>query len=129
MTKEHIFAAFAHNIACVDGSLAEEEVKRIYMWASANNLEISAVTEALKKECIHPSNLKELADQMSDEDKDFAFFAAKRISMADGKIGTKELKKIHSFCELFGWGSQYATIEYIELLQANPSLLVEGVDF
>jgi tellurite resistance protein len=129
MTKEQIFAAFANDIAGADGALAREEGERIGVIASANKLDITAVIEAMKKEFVQPSSLKEIAKQMTDDDKDLVFFAAKRISIADGKIATKELKKMHFYCKLFGWGAQYVTLEYFNLLQETPSLKVEGVDF
>ena len=129
MTKEQIFAAFAYDMACADGSLSKEEANRIGLLASANNLDVSAVVEAIKKEIEQPSNLKEVVSLMTDDDKDLVFFAAKRISMADGKIASNEVKKLHHYCKLFGWGAQYVTIEYFKLLKENPSLSVEGVDF
>ena len=129
MTKEQIFGAFAHNIACADGNLDSSEIKRIISVASANELDVDAVVEACKKECENRSDLTEVVKQMTEEDKDLAIFAAIRISLADGKIAIKEMQRIHTYCELFGWGPQYVTIKYVQQLKKDASLLVEGVDF
>jgi tellurite resistance protein len=129
MTKEQIFAAFAYDMACADGSLSKEEAKRTGLLASANNLDGLAVVEAIKKEMEHPSNLNEVVSLMTDDDKELVFFAAKRIAMADGKIASKEVKRLHHYCKLFGWGASYVTVEYFQLLKENPSLLIQGIDF
>ena len=129
MTKAEIFAAFAYNIAKADGELEESEVIRIIKVAEANELDSDAVLEACKKEIENPSNLVEVAKQMTEEEKDLAIFAAIRISLADGKIAIKEMQRIHAYCELFGWGPQYVTIKYVQQLKKDASVLVEGVDF
>lgn len=128
-TKEQIFAAFAFNMALADGSLDESEVKKIYSVASANELNADAVIEACRKEINSPSDLVEMAKQMTEADKDLILFGVIRISLADGKISVKEMQRVHALCELFGWGPQYATIKYVQQLKQEPTLQVEGVDF
>ena len=128
MTNEKIFAVFATNIACADGNLEKSEIARIYGVAKANDLDTDAVLEACKEEISNPSNLAEVAEKMTEEQKDLALFGAIRISLADGVIAVKEMQRVHTFCELFGWGPQYATIKYVQQLKKDPSLKVEGVD-
>lgn len=129
LTKEQIFGAFAHNVACADGNLDSSEIKRIISVASANELDVDAVVEACKKECENRSDLTEVVKQMTEDEKELILFAAIRIAVADGKIAIKEIRRVHSFGELFGWGPQYTTIEFVKQLKKDPSLLVEGVDF
>ena len=128
-TKAQLFAACAYNIANVDGELAKSEIDRIAKLASANGLDADAVLDACIQEIDNPSNLEELVKKMTEDDKDLALFGAIRTSLADGKIAIKEMQRVHTFCRLFGWGPQYATIKYVQQLKKDPSLLVEGVDF
>ena len=128
MTNEKIFAAFAVSIARVDGKIVESEVERIVKVASANELDSTAVLEACVKEKENPSNLVELAKEMTEEQKDLALFATIRISLADGVIAAKEIARVHAFCELFGWAPAYTTFKYVQQLKQDPSLKVEGVD-
>ena len=129
MTKEQIFAAFAYNIATVDGSLADSEVKRIADLADANDLDRNAVLRACQAEVDNQSNLSSLVPYMTEDDKDLAIFGMVRIAVADGRIAIKEMQRVHTVCESFGWGAQYVTIKFVQQLKKNPSLLVEGVDF
>ena len=73
--------------------------------------------------------LQKMIKEMTEDDKDLALFGAIRISLADGKIAIKEIQRVHTFCKLFGWGPQYATIRFVQQLKKDPSLQVEGVDF
>ena len=129
MTKEQIFAAFAFNIATVDGNLEESEIARIAALAEANDLNRNAVLEACRREIDHKSNLADLVPYMDEDDKDLAIFGMVRIAIADGRIAIKEMQRVHTVCEMFGWGAQYVTIKFVQQLKKDPSLLVEGVDF
>lgn len=129
MTKEQIFAAFAANIAAADGELYDSEVQRIADLAEANGLDRNAVLRACAAEVEHPTNLAALPPIMSEDDKDLAIFGMVRISIADGRIAIKEMQRVHTVCENFGWGAQYVTIKFLQQLKKDPSLLVEGVDF
>ena len=129
MTKEQIFAAFAFNIATVDGNLEESEIARIAALAEANDLNRNAVLEACRHEIDHKSNLADLVPYMDEDDKDLAIFGMVRIAIADGRIAIKEMQRVHTVCEMFGWGAQYVTIKFVQQLKKDPSLLVEGVDF
>ena len=129
MTREQIFAAFATNIALVDGNLYDSEVERIGDLAAANGLDRSAVLRACAAEVDHPTNLAALAPLMSEDDKDLAIFGMVRISIADNRIAIKEMQRVHTVCENFVWGAQYVTIKFLQQLKKDPSLLVEGVDF
>lgn len=129
MTKEQIFAAFAFNIAAVDGNLEEAEIARIAALADANDLNRNAVLDACKDEIDHRSNLADLVPYMDEDDKDLAIFGMVRIAIADGRIAIKEMQRVHTVCEMFGWGAQYVTIKFVQQLKKDPSLKVEGVDF
>ena len=129
MTREQIFAAFATNIALVDGNLYDSEVERIGDLADANGLDRSAVLRACAAEVDRPTNLAALTPLMSEDDKDLAIFGMVRISIADNRIAIKEMQRVHTACDNFGWGAQYVTIKYLQQLKKDPSLLVEGVDF
>ena len=128
LTKEQKFAAIAMNIAGVAG-ITSTAIDRIVSLAQANDLDGTAVLEACKKECNNSSDLKDVINQMTEEDKDLAIFAAIRITMADGKVAVKEIARVHTYCKLFGWGPQYVTLKFMQLLKKDPSALVEGVDF
>lgn len=128
-TIEQAFAAFAVNMALVDGRLEQSEANKIYSVAEANNLNTNAVLEACKREIDNPSDLYEFAKRMTEEEKDLVFFGIIRISLADGRISIKEMQRVHTVCEAFGWGPQHATIMYVQQLKQDPSLKVEGVDF
>ena len=129
LSKEQIFAAFAMNIAGADGNWETSEIDRIVALAKANDLNPLATLDACKKELENESDLVELVKEMTEDDKDLALFGAIRISLADGKIAIKEIQRVHTFCKLFGWGPQYATIRFVQQLKKDPSLQVEGVDF
>lgn len=129
MTKEQIFAAFAMNIALVDGNIEESEIARIAALADANDLDRNAVLEACKAELDNRSNLANIVPYMTEDDKDLAIFGMVRISIADGRIAIKEMQRVHTVCEMFGWGAQYVTIKFVQQLKKDPSLKVEGVDF
>ena len=129
LTKEQKFAAIAMNVAGADGATEKSEIDRIVDLAVANDLNASAVCDACVAEIENASNLKEVIAQMTEEDKNLAIFAAIRITMADGKVTAKEIARVHAYCELFGWGAQYVTLKYMQLLKKDPSALVQGVDF
>ena len=129
MTKERIFAAFAMNIALVDGNIEESEIARIAALADANDLDRDAVLDACKAELDDRSNLADLVPYMTEDDKDLAIFGMVRIAIADGRIAIKEMQRVHAVCEMFGWGAQYVTIKFVQQLKKDPSLKVEGVDF
>lgn len=129
MTKEQIFAAFAMNIALVDGNIEESEIARIAALADANDLDRNAVLEACKAELDNRSNLANIVPYMTEDDKDLAIFGMVRIAIADGRIAIKEMQRVHTVCEMFGWGAQYVTIKFVQQLKKDPSLKVEGVDF
>lgn len=129
LTKEQKFAAIAVNIAAADGNTEKEEIQRIVALANVNGLDAKAVLEACVQECETRSDLEEVVAQMTEDDKELAIFAAIRIAMADGKVSVKEIQRVHTFCNAFGWGPQYVTIEYMKLLKKDPSALVQGVDF
>ena len=129
MTKEQIFAAFAMNIALVDGNIEESEIARIAALADANDLDRNAVLDACKAELDNRSNLANIVPYMTEDDKDLAIFGMVRISIADGRIAIKEMQRVHTVCEMFGWGAQYVTIKFVQQLKKDPSLKVEGVDF
>ena len=92
-------------------------------------MDADAVLEACQAECDHPSNLVELAKEMSEEDKELVMFAAVRICVADGKVALKEMQRVYGICDLFGWGPAYATIEFLKQLRQEDGLQFEGVDF
>lgn len=129
MTREQIFAAFAANIAAVDGHLYDSEVERIAALAEANNLDRNAVLRACAAEVDNPTNLSSLVPYMTEDDKDLAIFGMVRIAIADGRIAIKEMQRVHTVCEMFNWGAQYVTIKFVQQLKKDPSLQVEGVDF
>ena len=129
LTKEQQFAALAFNIANVDGSFDESEIKKIFNVAKANNLNGDDVLAALKKELDNPSNVKEVANSVREDDKDLMIFACLRVAVADGVIAIKEIQRLHTINELFGYGPQNVTIEFVQQLKKNPNLKVEGIDF
>ena len=131
LSKEQILAAFAVNVSSADGSIEESEIKKITNVGIVKKLNLDALTKAIKKEIDSPSDLTEIVMHMTDEDQQFALFGVLSTALADGKIASKEVLKIHSICDLFGFGQQphFATMLLLRQLKKDPSLQVEGVDF
>jgi tellurite resistance protein len=128
-TKEQQFARILTNIAGGDGEYSQSEIQKIISVAKANDLNSDAVLEALNDSDLLKTNVVDVVKSVKEDDKSLMIFGALRVACADGVITIKELARVHAFCDIMGYGGQFVTLRFLEILKKEPSLKIESVDF
>lgn len=120
------FVAMTVAVLAADGKMETEELETIRGIASDMEFDKSEIDALISAEIQKPRNLKEIADTVKEDDRDFIMFACIAVALSDKNLRTSEVELLLEIATMLKLKPAEVILSIAAFVQNDRSILVEG---